>query len=305
MVAEQPVALPVGVRAARGASPSRRLWRATRRQTEFQVGAILFFLLLATAIVYPHFSPFSGSKIMVLDRFLSPPFLGGGTWIHPLGTDELGRDLFVRSLMGLQNALMIAVSTVVIMFAVGTTIGLISGYFGGWVDMILMRITDAQFSVPLIILAIIILTVSRPTPGAVILVLALSGWPVYARVTRSIMLSERRKEYVRGAKILGTSDLRTILEIIAPNIVPPIAFVAVLDIARMMIYEAILGFIGIGVQPPVPTFGNMIADGVEYLINYWWIATMPGVFLFLALISVNLVGASLERARNQLLSGTI
>ena len=124
---------------------------------------------------------------------------------------------------------------------------------------------------------------SRPTPYSVVLVLALAGWPTYARITRAVTLSERRKEYVRGAKILGASDLRIMLALIAPNILPPIAFVAVLDVARMMIFEAILGFIGIGVQPPTPTFGNIIADGRKYLINAWWIATMPGLFLFLAL----------------------
>ena len=200
---------------------------------------------------------------------------------------------------------MIGVSAVVIMFAIGTTVGLIAGYYGGWVDTILMRITDAQLAVPLIILAITILTVHRPTPETVTLVLALSGWPVYARVTRSVTLSERHREYVRGAKILGASDARIIVQMIAPNVLPPIAFVAVLDIARMMIFEAILGFIGIGVQPPTPTFGNIIADGRKYLINAWWIATMPGAFLFASLLGINLIGASIERARNKVLGGTI
>ena len=189
------------------------------------------------------------------------------------------------------------------MFAIGTTVGLIAGYYGGWVDTILMRITDAQLAVPLIILAITILTVHRPTPETVTLVLALSGWPVYARVTRSVTLSERHREYVRGAKILGASDARIIVQIIAPNVLPPIAFVAVLDIARMMIFESILGFIGLGVQPPTPTFGNIIADGRKYLLNAWWIATMPGVFLCLTLVSINLMGAALERARNRIFGG--
>jgi peptide/nickel transport system permease protein len=179
-----------------------------------------------------------------------------------------------------------------------------AGFFGGWLDIILMRLTDAQLSIPLIILAITILTVSRPTPAGVILVLSLSGWPTYSRVTRSMTLSERRKEYVRGAQILGASSFRIML-LMAPLILPPIAFVAVLDVARMMIYEAILGFIGIGVQPPIPTFGNIIADGRKYLINAWWIATMPGVLLFISLLSINLMGASLERARNRLYKGTI
>ncbi len=290
---------------SRSASPGRRLWRATYAQFEFKLGVFLLVLLIGMALIYPHLTTLSVTKIDVKDRFLPPVFLAKGTWAHLLGTDQLGRDLFLRSLVGLQNALMIGVSAVVIMFAIGTTIGLIAGYYGGWVDTVLMRITDAQLAVPLIILAITILTVHRPTPETVILVLALSGWPVYARVTRSVTLSERHREYVRGAKILGASDARIIIQMIAPNVLPPIAFVAVLDIARMMIFEAILGFIGIGVQPPTPTFGNIIADGRKYLINAWWIATMPGAFLFASLLGINLVGAAIERARNKVLGGTI
>jgi peptide/nickel transport system permease protein len=297
-----PQILPVAVR---GATPGRRLWRATHTQFEFKFGLLLLAVLLAAALIYPNLTTLSATKLAVKDRFLPPVFLTSGTWIHPLGTDQLGRDLLLRSLVGLENALAISVAAVVIMFVIGAGIGLIAGYYGGWVDTVLMRITDAQLAVPLIILAITILTVHRPTPETVTLVLALSGWPVYARVTRSVTLSERRREYVRGAKILGASDARIILQMIAPNVLPPIAFVAVLDIARMMIFEAILGFIGIGVQPPTPTFGNIIADGRKYLINAWWIATMPGAFLFTSLLGINLVGAAIERARNKVLGGTV
>ena len=293
------------VPATKPMSPTRRLWQAAWARSEFKVGFFIFATLLILAIVFPLVTDLSATKMAVKDKFLPPVVLEGGRWDHLLGTDQLGRDLFLRSLIGLQNALLIGISTVVLMFLVGAAIGLVAGYRGGWTDTILMRLTDAQLSIPLIILAITILTVSRPTPYSVILVLALSGWPTYARVTRAVTLAERRREYVRGAQILGASDLRIMLALIAPNILPPIAFVAVLDVARMMIFEAILGFIGIGVQPPTPTFGNIIADGRKYLINAWWIATMPGLFLFMALLSLNLMGASLERARNMLLRGTI
>jgi peptide/nickel transport system permease protein len=293
------------VRAAQAGTPARRMWRATYSQFEFKLGIVLLVVLVGAALIYPHITTLSVTKLSVRERFEPPVFLAGGTWAHPLGTDQLGRDLFLRSLVGLQNALAISVSAVILMFIVGAGIGLIAGYYGGWVDTVLMRITDAQLAVPVIILAITILTVRRPTPETVTLVLALSGWPGYARVTRSVTLSERQREYVRGAKILGASDLRIMLQMIAPNILPPIAFVAVLDIARMMIFEAILGFIGIGVQPPTPTFGNIIADGRKYLINAWWIATMPGAFLFASLLGINLVGAAIERARNRVLGGIV
>ena len=296
-----------GTTAASIGTPSRR-WRLLSEAWSYgqcKAGVGLLLLLLLAALFWPLLSPYAATKMAVADRFLPPAILSGTRWDHLLGTDQLGRDLFVRSLVGLQNALLIGISTVMLMFIIGSVVGIVAGYFGGAIDMMLMRITDAQLSIPLIILAITILTVSRPTPVGVIVVLALSGWPAYARVTRSVTLAERRKEYVRGVRILGASHLRIMLLMIAPNILPPAAVVAVLDIARMMIYEALLGFIGIGIQPPTPTFGNIIADGKKYLINAWWIATMPGVFLFLSLFCINLIGSSLERARNRIWKGIV
>ena len=289
----------------RGESVTRRMFRLAWEMTSFKIGLGVFTLLVGAAIIWPELSPFDPMKISVRERFLPPIFLEGGTWAHIAGTDQLGRDLFVRSLVGLRNGLGIAAAAVAIMFVVGCALGVISGYWGRWVDIILMRITDAQLSIPVIVLAITILSVSRPNPFTVTAVLVLAGWPIYARVVRSIALAEREREYVRGAKILGASDLRIATLMISPNILPPIAFVAVLDIARMMIFEALFGFLGIGIQPPTPTFGNIIADGYKYLVNSWWIPTMPGVFLILTLISINLMGASLERARNKLFKGIV
>ena len=166
-----------------------------------------------------------------------------------------------------------------------------------------MRITDAQLSIPMIILAIAVLGVSRPTIPAIILVLGLSNWPVYARVMRSMVMAERGREYVRAAQVSGATHPRIILTLLVPLLVPPLLFTSVLDVARMMIFESTLGFLGLGVQPPTPTFGNIIADGRKYLLNAWWIATMPGVFLCLTLTSINLIGAAFERARNTIHGG--
>ena len=302
MAAETGTSSPVR---GRGESVTRRMFRLAWEMASFKIGLGVFTVLVGAAIIWPELSPFDPTKISVRERFLPPVFLEGGTWTHLAGTDQLGRDLFVRSLVGLRNGLGIAAAAVAIMFVVGCTLGVISGYWGRWVDVILMRITDAQLSIPVIVLAITILSVSRPNPFTVTAVLVLAGWPIYARVVRSIALAEREREYVRGAKILGASDFRIAALMISPNILPPIAFVAVLDIARMMIFEALFGFLGIGIQPPTPTFGNIIADGYKYLVNSWWIPTMPGVFLILTLISINLMGASLERARNKLFKGIV
>jgi peptide/nickel transport system permease protein len=272
-------------------------------QPLFKVGFTVFAVILLAALVYPEISSIDPIKMNYRARLLPPIFFGEWSWAHPLGTDQLGRDVFLRCLVGLRYSLLIGGTTVILMFVVGCGLGLVSGFKSGITDTVIMRLTDAQLSIPMIILAITILGVSRPTVPAIIMVLGLSGWPLYARVARSAALSEREKEYIRGERVLGASDLRIIILFVAPAVLPPIAYVGILDVARMMIFESILGFLGLGVQPPTPTFGNTIADGRKYLINAWWVATMPGIFLLVTLTSLNLMGSALENARNKILKG--
>jgi peptide/nickel transport system permease protein len=298
--------------AANGAVPAevrirsinRRILEAAWSMASFKTGLGIFVGLLLASLMVPLVSPISATKMIVKDKFLPPLFIGE-KWqsIHPLGTDQLGRDMLMRCLIGLQYSLMIGIMTVALIFVIGCGLGLFAGFKGKWWDLVIMRITDAQLSIPMIILAITILGISRPSVPTIIIVLALSGWPLYARVARSAAVTERGKEYVRGLRVLGASDWRILLLFAAPNILPPIAFVAVLDVARMMIFEAILGFLGLGVQPPTPSFGSIIADSRKYLINAWWIATSPGVFLAVALTSINLMGSALEKARNRIYRG--
>lgn len=271
--------------------------------TEMRVASAILLGLLLLTLFGPFLIDASAIKINVPDRFLPPIFMAGGEWPHFLGTDQLGRDLLLRSLIGLRNAFAIGIASVAGMFVLGAAIGVYSGYRGGWTDVVLMRLTDVQMSIPVVILGITILGMTRPTAVLIIAVFILSGWPIYARVLRSMTLAEREKEYVRAARILGASDLRIMVRHIAPSILPPVCFIAVLDVARMMILEAIFGFIGIGIQPPTPTFGTIIATGTQYLINAWWITVIPGIMLALALGSLNLMGGVLERARNQALRG--
>ncbi|NSZ20078.1 ABC transporter permease [Agrobacterium vitis] len=282
----------------------RRIYDKASSTPGFRIGVAIFLLLALAAALYPELSGLDPTKMNVRARLLPPLFIGE-TWsfAHPLGTDQIGRDMLVRSLVGLRYSFLIGVSSVVVMLMIGCVLGTLAGYFGGRTDAVIMRLTDAQLSIPMIILAISVLGVSRPTIPAIILVLGLSNWPVYARIMRSIVMTERQREYVRASKLGGSTDLRIILTLLVPLLLPPVLFISVLDVARMMIFESILGFLGLGVQPPTPTFGNIIADGRKYLLNAWWIATMPGIFLGLTLTSINLVGASLERARNTIHGG--
>jgi len=276
-------------------------WKLALKNYSVVIGGIIFFSLVLSAIIGPNLTSHDAYKMNIRDRLKPPVFMAGGAWDHPLGTDALGRDLLARVLGGMRVSLIIGFSTVIIIFFVGSTLGMVAGYSGGIVDTIQMRITDTQLSLPLIVLAIAILGVTRPNIYSIIIVLALSSWPIYARVTRGIVLGEREKEYVRAAKIIGASASRIIMRYIAPGILPSVALVAVLDIARMIIFEAILGFLGLSIQPPQPSFGNIIADGRKYLVNAWWIATMPGVVLSLLLISINMIGSGFEKVRKTII----
>src|ERR1700688_1144025 len=285
-------------------SVNQRILLGAWRMPSFRIGFFIFAALLLVSAIYPEVSSISATKMIVKDKFLPPLFFGDkSSWDHPLGTDQLGRDMLIRSLIGLRYSLLVGIVTVVLIFIIGCGLGLFAGFKGKWWDTIIMRITDAQLSIPMIILAITILGVSRPSVESIIFVLALSGWPLYARVARSAAVAERGKEYVRGLRVLGAGDWRILLLFAAPNILPPIAFVAVLDVARMMIFEAVLGFLGLGIQPPTPSFGSIIADSRKYLINAWWVATVPGIFLAVALTSINLMGSALEKARTRIYGG--
>lgn len=283
----------------------RRIFDRASSTPGFRIGLAIVMVLVLAAAFYPELSGIDPTKMDVRARLLPPLFLGDSwSWAHPLGTDQIGRDMLVRSLVGLRYSFLIGITSVIVMLIIGCALGTIAGYFGGRTDTLIMRLTDAQLSIPMIILAIAVLGVSRPTIPAIVLVLGLSNWPVYARIMRSIVMTERQREYVRAAKLGGSTDMRIIMTLLVPLLLPPVIFTSVLDVARMMIFESILGFLGLGVQPPTPTFGNIIADGRKYLLNAWWIATMPGVFLGLTLTSINLIGASLERARNSIHGGS-
>jgi peptide/nickel transport system permease protein len=280
---------------------SNPFFRLALKNSGVLIGGLIFVSLVTASIIGPHVTPHDPYKMNVMNRLKPPVFISGGSWDHPLGTDGLGRDLLARVLGGLRVSLIIGFSTVIVIFVFGSSLGMVSGYYGGFVDTIQMRITDAQLSLPMIVLAIAILGVTRPNMFSIVLVLAISSWPIYARVTRGILLGERDKEYVRAAKIIGASGPRILIRYVAPGILPSVALVAILDIARMIIFEAILGFLGLSIQPPQPSFGNIIADGRKYLVNAWWIATMPGVVLSLLLISINMVGSGLEKVRKTIL----
>jgi peptide/nickel transport system permease protein len=259
------------------------------------VGAILVGIVLVLALGAPLFDMHDPQLQDIGNRLTPPAFMDGGSWNHLLGTDGLGRDLWSRILWGLRTSLLVAVPAVILAAGLGVLVGTLSGHFGGATDALLMRLTDIQMAFPFIILAIAILSVATPGPMILIIVLSLSAWPIYARVVRSIAMVDSRSEYVLAARAMGASHFRIIVRYLLRNLVLSIIVLSTLDIATMIVLEAMLSFLGLGIQPPTPSLGSVMSDGREYMaLGIWWITTLPGVAILLTLFGLNLMGDGLQ-----------
>ena len=267
--------------------------RLARRRTAL-FGAIVVALVIATALAAPWLSPFDPVAQDIGHR-LKPPGWGdpaGG--LHPLGTDHLGRDLLARVIFGAQPALLVASAAVLISGVLGMAAGLLGGYFGGRIDDVLMRLADVQLAFPFILLAIAVIGVLGPSLPTIIVVIGVSSWVVYARVVRGAVLTLREREFVQAARALGGGDGRIVVRHILPNAFAPWLVVATLDMARVIVIESALSFLGLGVQPPAPTWGGMLADGRVYITTAWWLATFPGLAILVTVLGINLFGDGLR-----------
>jgi peptide/nickel transport system permease protein len=225
---------------------------------------------------------------------LTAPWGLGGTAARPLGADNLGRDILARLLYGGRISLLLATSAVILATAVGVLVGLLAGYLGGRLDDLVMRLADIQLALPVIMLAIAIVAVVGTSPVALVGVLALSGWVLHARTVRANVLTLRQLEYVDAAGALGASQLRVVFRHVLPNTLAPILVIASSQFATMVLLESGLSFLGMGVQPPQPSWGGMLAEGRDYLSNAWWLATVPGVAISLVVLGANLLGDGLR-----------
>jgi peptide/nickel transport system permease protein len=272
----------------------RFLWR----NRSFTVGLILVIIALACTFFAPWVAPHNPYQQDVRHRLAPPFWIGGDKYLpgYVLGTDQLGRDLLSRMIYGIQTSLIIGVTAVALAISIGVTVGLFSGFFSpGITDTILMRITDIQLAFPFIVLAIAILTLVRPTPLIIICVLSLAAWPMYARVIRSIIIMEKEADYVTAARVQGASNLRLVVNYIARNVIPPVFIVGTIDIATMVVFESLLSFIQLGVQPPQISLGNIMADGKNYIATAPWITGLPGFAIMFTVLGFNLMGDSLQK----------
>ena len=280
------------------APPGRREWvvflqRLARRRTAlFGVAVVLAVVL--TALAAPLLSPFDPIEQDIGNRLKPPGWRDASGAHHVLGTDHLGRDLLARVIFGARPALLVGAAAVLISGVLGMLMGLISGYFGGRSDDIIMRLADIQLAFPFILLAIAVIGVLGPSLPTIIAVIGVSSWVVYARVVRGAVLSLREREFVQAALALGGRDGRVVLRHILPNALTPWLVVATLDMARVIVIESALSFLGLGVQPPTPTWGGMLADGRVYISTAWWLATFPGLAILVTVLGINLFGDGLR-----------
>ena len=257
------------------------------------IGGVLLGLVVLASVLAPVLTSYDPVKPSFSQR-LAPPWGLGGTRAHVLGTDNLGRDMLARLLYGGRISLALAVSAVVMAAVVGVLVGLAASWSGGRTDAAFMRLADVQLAFPVIMLAIAIVAVVGTHPGALIGVLALSGWVLYARTIRAHVLTVRRLEYIEAAHTLGASDLRIVLRHVLPNTVAPILVIGSSQFATMVLLESGLSFLGLGIQPPSPSWGSMLAEGRDYLSNAWWLATAPGLVISLVVLGANLLGDGLR-----------
>jgi len=266
--------------------------RQFRRNRMAIAGLIVMILLYAVTLLTPLVAPFDPSVQgdIVATRYLAP------SAENPMGTDRFGRDILSRTLYGARISLSIGFIAMAIGVGLGTLIGAVSGYFGGIVDSALMRFTDMMLAFPRLILLIVIIALFEPSIFLVVVVLGLTGWMGIARIVRSEVLSLREREFVQAARALGMSDLRIIVRHVVPNTLAPVIVFATLLIGNTILVEAGLSFLGLGVQPPTPSWGNMISEGRDALLTAWWVATFPGLAIVFTVVAFNLLGDGLRDA---------
>ena len=235
-------------------------------------------------------APYHFSEWDMANTNLPPAWVGGGNWKYILGTDPLGQDVLSRLIHGSRYSLAIAVSCIAVYGTIGVIMGLLSGFFGGKVDMIIMRLCDLWMSMPAIILAILLVAIMGPSALTVVIVVGIAGWPGYARIVRGECLSVKQNDFIRLAKVAGCSNLRIMFSHIFPNIANTLIVLVTLNIGQMIILTATLSFLGLGTQPPSPDWGLMLNEGRQYISYAWWLVTFPAIAILLAVLGFNLVG---------------
>lgn len=277
-----------------GPPPRTVLFRQSIRHVGLMIGlailGVVVIMALFANLIVPH-DPFAQN----LDaRFVPPFWMEGGSWKHIFGTDHLGRDYFSRIIYGARISLVIGISVACIAAVIGVALGVSAGYFGGYVDLVITFLITARLAVPVILVALAIAALYGSSVKTLIIILGLLLWDRYAIVMRASVQQIRELDYVQAAKIQGCSTLRILAAEVLPNVLNNLIVIATLEMAHAIILEAALSFLGLGVQPPLPSWGLMVSEGREQILFDPWLITIPGAFLFMLVLAINLVGDGLR-----------
>ncbi|MDR2938946.1 MAG: ABC transporter permease [Clostridiales bacterium] len=268
----------------------QELFRRMRKSNFFIIGAFLVILIIVISLLSPFIAPHDPVKSDLAMRLQPPDWFSAGWSGHILGTDPLGQDLLSRLMVGSRVSLQISFTVVIVTAIIGTILGIVAGYFGKTVDTVIMRISDIQVSIPPMVLAVAVMAVLGNSTTNLILVLVFTRWVQYARIVRGNVMAIRNTEFIHASQALGSSKIRMMFTQILPNVLTSLIIVMSQEFGRTILTESSLSFLGLGVPPPAPSWGVMIADGREYLATSPWVVIAPGVALMIAVLAFNFLG---------------
>ncbi len=268
----------------------RRLWRKFTRNPIGVIGGIILLTVIIGAVFADYVAPHEPNRQRLIARFKPPFWAEGGSITYPLGTDNVGRDIWSRIIHGSRISLIVGICAVGVSMLIGVTLGLASGFWGGRIDATIMALVDIMLAFPQLILAFAMVAVLGPGIGNIILVLGLTGWERYARVVRAEVLALREREFVQAARAVGVSNLKIVFGHIMPNTFSSVIVMATLQTAQAILAEAALSFLGLGTGRTYPSWGQMISLGRDYISIAWWLSTFPGLAILLTVLAINLVG---------------
>jgi len=289
-------ARPAARTAAVRPGPFAEFWRYFSENRGAVGGLVVFVVLVAIAVAAPLVSPFSPDE-QFRDKLLSPPaWVAGADPRFLLGTDPIGRDILSRLIYGARFSLFIGVVVVTLSLVGGIVLGLVAGYFRGWVDTLVMRVMDVVLAFPSLLLALVLVAILGPGLVNAMIAIAIVLQPHYVRLTRAAVMAERGRDYVTAARVAGAGPLRLMFVTILPNCMAPLIVQAALSFSNAILDAAALGFLGMGAQPPTPEWGTMLAEAREFILRAWWVVTFPGLAILLTVLAINLMGDGLRDA---------
>ena len=280
---------PAPVARAPGARAAGRVWTFLRRYPVIPVAVLLIVLVipaLFAELIAPH-DPIDGN---LRARLLPPAWTDGGDWSYPLGSDRQGRDILSRMIFGARTAALVSLAALAVGGIVGSVLGLVAGYFGSWWDHVIMRLVDINLSLPLILLALVLVVLFEPGTATTVAVVALLLWSRYARQVRAEVLTLKEMDFVARARVAGASNFRIVFRHILPNVFNTIIVLATLQVGNVILLEASLSFLGAGIPPPNPAWGVMVAEGRDFIVTSWWLSVIPGLAIMFTVLSMNLLG---------------